>query len=125
DIGRAKHHVHLLFYIVFDDEIGQRVGDALAEAVRRGVKCRLMVDAVGSWRAFNRLVPELRAAGVEVVNMLPVHPFRRKLARLDLRNRRKIAVIDGMVAYTGSQNIVDANYGHKDLTWHDMMLRLT
>ena len=56
--------------------------------------------------------------------MLPVNFIRRGLARIDLRNHRKVAVIDGRIGWTGSQNIVDPSYGHKDLVWHDMMLRL-
>jgi cardiolipin synthase len=55
--------------------------------------------------------------------MLPVGLVRMWFARMDLRNHRKLAIIDGQIAYTGSQNIVNASYGHKDLEWHDMMLR--
>ena len=72
-----------------------------------------------------RLAKELQRQGVELHPMLPVNLFRRKAARIDLRNHRKIAVIDGRIGYTGSQNIVNANYGHKDLAWHDMMVRVT
>lgn len=125
DIGKAEHHVHLLFYIYADDDTGRRVGDALKEAARRGVTCRALVDAVGSAQMLKRLAPELREAGVEVYAALPVNPLRRQVARIDLRNHRKLLVADGRVGYTGSQNIVDASYGHKDLAWHDLMARIT
>jgi cardiolipin synthase len=125
DIGAAEHHIHLLFYIFADDETGRRVADALFRAVGRGVKCRVLVDSVGSARMLKRLGPQMAQRGVELHEVLPVGIFRRRMARIDLRNHRKVAVIDGRIAYTGSQNIVNADYGHKDLAWHDMMARLT
>ena len=67
----------------------------------------------------------MQARGIHLHTMLPVGIFRRKMARVDLRNHRKLAIIDGRIAYTGSQNIVNASYGHKDMAWHDMMVRLT
>lgn len=125
DIHQAQHHVHLLFYIFANDETGRRVCDALVEAQKRGVACRVLADATGSWGFFKRqgLATYLRANGVRVYELLPAAPLRRRLARLDLRNHRKLAVIDGHIAYTGSQNIVDADYGHKDLRWVDLMGR--
>ena len=125
DIDAAENHVHLLFYIYVADGTGHRVADALRRAVDRGVACRLMVDGVGSRRMLKTLAPELAEYGVEVYAALPVGLFRRRMARIDLRNHRKIAVIDGRVGYAGSQNIVSANYGHKDLAWSDLMVRLT
>ncbi len=124
DINSAQRHVHLLFYIFRDDATGNRVADALIRAERRGVQCRVMVDEVGSWRVFGSLGAKLRAGGIDVVHAMPVNPIRRQFARIDLRNHRKLAVIDGKVAYTGSQNIVDADYGRKHLAWHDLMLRI-
>lgn len=124
DIDAAERHVHLMFYIIADDAVGRRVADALAHAASRGVKCRVLADAVGSRQFFKRLAPEMRRAGVEVHEMLPVNFIRRGLARIDLRNHRKVAVIDGRLGWTGSQNIVDPTYGHKSLVWHDLMLRL-
>jgi cardiolipin synthase len=125
DIDQARHHVHLLFYIFWDDETGLRVIEALGRAVQRGVTCRVLVDAVGSRRPYRGLAAQLTARGIHFHAMLPVGIFRRKMARVDLRNHRKLAIIDGQIAYTGSQNIVNASYGHKDLAWHDMMVRLT
>ncbi|MBN8644069.1 MAG: PLDc N-terminal domain-containing protein [Planctomycetes bacterium] len=107
DIDGAKSRVHALFYIFEDDRAGREVGEALKRASARGVKVRLLVDAVGSRPMLRRFAPELRAAGVEVRDMLPVTPFRRRLARIDLRNHRKIVIVDSAVAFTGSQNIVD------------------
>jgi cardiolipin synthase len=124
DIDAAEQHVHMMFYIYADDAIGRRVSDAIVRAAGRGVACRVLADAVGSRRFFKRLAPDMRAGGVEVHELLPVNFIRRGLARVDLRNHRKLAVIDGRIGWTGSQNIVDPSYGHKRLVWHDMMLRV-
>jgi cardiolipin synthase len=97
----------MLFYIFEADETGRRVADALARAARRGVECRVMMDAVGSKHGLRGLAPGLRKEGVEVQEMLPAGLFRRSTARFDLRNHRKIAVMDGCIGYTGSQNIVN------------------
>ncbi len=110
DIDAAQHHVHLLFYIFAADETGQKVAGALERAQRRGVSCRVLMDAVGSSGGLRHLAPELRKAGIEVLAALPVNFLRRNAARLDLRNHRKIAVIDGRIGYVGSQNIVNPGF---------------
>ena len=125
DIDEAKYFVHLLFYIFADDETGRRVAEALIRAEARGVTCRVLVDAVGSRSMFKTLGPELARAGVEVCEMLPVGLFRRRMARMDLRNHRKLAVIDGQIGYTGSHNLINASYGRKDLIYHDLTMRMT
>ena len=127
DLDAAKHHVHLLYYIFRNDEIGYRVCDAIARARQRGVTVRLLADAVAS-RPFLRgtCCSELREAGVQVRAALPVAPLRRSFARLDLRNHRKLTVVDGRVALAGSQNIVNADYGHKKAgAWVDLSARFT
>jgi cardiolipin synthase len=124
DIDSAQHHVHLLFYIYEADETGGRVAKALLGAAARGVSCRVLMDAFGSKRGLRRLGPALRAGGVETVALLPVGLFRRKAARFDLRNHRKIVVIDGHLGYVGSQNIVNPGFvkGHPN---EEIMIRLT
>lgn len=115
DIDGAVSHCHLLYYIYLCDTAGTAISEALLRAVKRGVACRLLVDGVGS-RAFLKsdLCERLRAGNVQVVEALPVNLLRRPFARVDLRNHRKIAVIDGRVAYCGSQNITDTHFrSHK------------
>lgn len=124
DIDAAQGHVHLLFYIFATDETGQRVCASLERAAARGVKCRLLVDGQGSRRFVRKMSRRMRKSGIELYRALPVSLLRAAVSRIDLRNHRKIAVIDGRVAYTGSQNIVDVGYGHKDLRWYDLMVRL-
>ena len=110
DIDAARDHVHLLTYIFEDDATGRRVAEAIERAARRGVTARVLADAVGSKRGLARLGPGLRAAGVEVIPLLPVGLFRRGTARFDLRNHRKLTVIDGAIGYVGSQNIVEPEF---------------
>lgn len=127
DIDRAQKHAHLLYYIYEADDTGRRVGEALVRAVKRGVTCRLLADAVGSRPLFKSdLLRALTRAGVHVVPMMPVDILRRGLSRIDLRNHRKLAIIDGLVAFTGSQNIVNDDYGHyRAGCWIDMSGRFT
>jgi cardiolipin synthase A/B len=124
DIDSAKQHVHLLFYIFLADESGQRVGKALVRAAKRGVKCRVSMDAVGSREGLQRLAPLLRSEGIEVLEMLPVGLFRRNAARFDLRNHRKVVVVDGTTGYTGSQNIVNPEFV-KGYPNEELMVRVT
>ena len=110
DIAAARNHVHILTYILGEDATARRIAEALKLAVKRGVTCRLMVDAVGSKAGLRALGPGLRSDGIEVVELLPVGIFRHNAARFDLRNHRKIAVIDGAIGYVGSQNLVGPDF---------------
>ena len=124
DIDRATNHVHLLFYIFADDRTTAPVVEALGRAAGRGVRCRVLADAVGSRSGLRTLRPRLTALGVEVHEMLPVSFFPWRKARVDLRNHRKIAVIDGRVGYTGSQNLVAAEF-KEGLSYEDLVARVT
>lgn len=116
DIDGAKDHVHMVFYIWVEDTCGRRVGEALMRAKARGVECRVLVDGVGSWAFINGpLWNQMRGAGVQLLEALRVNWIRRPFARLDLRNHRKITVVDGRIGYCGSQNIHDT--GFKSPRW--------
>ncbi len=104
DIEGARRHVHILVYIFADDEVGHRVTQALIRAAGRGVMCRVLADAVGSHWSSRNLLRKLRKGGVAAHLILPFG--WRRLARADLRNHRKIVVVDGEVGYIGSQNII-------------------
>jgi cardiolipin synthase len=126
DIEAARSHVHLLYYIFASDETGLRVAEAVARASGRGVTCRVLVDDAGSKFAFSRAESILRRAHVRTRRMLPVSLPRMLLARLDVRNHRKLAVIDGAIAFVGSQNIVNAGVGPRRRgEWRDLTVRLT
>lgn len=123
DIDAARHHVHLLFYIYADDPTAGRVTAALERAARRGVACRVLMDAVGSRLPLRMLGPRMTAAGIQVHAVLPLGVFKRSIARIDLRNHRKIAVIDGRIGYTGSQNLVASGF-KQGLTFEELMVRV-
>lgn len=129
DIDRAVHHCHLLYYIWMPAGRGVLVGEALIRAAARGVECRVLVDAVGSGRFLRSdLAARMRSGGVRVAAALPVNPFRTLLSRMDLRNHRKITVIDGHTAYCGSQNLTDETFRsrkrRKTGPWIDTTVRI-
>jgi cardiolipin synthase len=124
DIDRAKSHVHLLYFLFVADTATAPVIAALGRAVQRGVVCRVLVDSVGSRSGLHVLLPKLAALGVDVREMLPVGLLRFRRARLDLRNHRKIAIVDGQVAFTGSQNLVASDFV-AGIVYEELVLRLT
>jgi cardiolipin synthase len=125
DIDTAERSANLLYYIFADDEVGARVAHALEQAAQRGVTCRVLMDGLGSRRALKTLAPRMRAAGVEVHELLkPGGVLRRGIARFDLRNHRKIVVIDQRVGYIGSQNLVDKAF-KKGLIYDELVARIT
>ena len=130
DIDAAQHHAHLLYYIWSTQGVGpRRVGEALVRAVKRGVRCRVLVDAVGSADFLRSpLASAMRKDGVRIVAALPVNPVRAIFARVDLRNHRKAAVIDGRIAYIGSQNLNDSTFNVKGSggpgPWIDATVRI-
>lgn len=128
DIQQAREHVHISFYIWLDDHHGGEVAEAVVAAARRGVACRVMADALGS-RAFihSPRWQQLRDAGVRLIATLDDVPRLGHLAvgRVDLRNHRKIVVIDNRIAYCGSQNCADPAFRIKPrfAPWVDIFLR--
>ncbi|WP_413989579.1 cardiolipin synthase [Labrys okinawensis] len=128
DIDGARDHVHILYYIWLDDQTGISTSQAIIRAAKRGVHCRIMADALGSsafigsehWQA-------MRDAGVEAVAALPLPRLRTLFTanRLDLRNHRKITIIDTRICYCGSQNCADAAFLPKArfAPWVDILLR--
>ncbi|MEF2071317.1 cardiolipin synthase [Consotaella aegiceratis] len=123
DIDAARRHVHLMFYIFSLDETGERVLAALERAEKRGVECRLLIDAIGSLTWSRAIARRLKDTGVECHVVLPIRLVGR-VTRADLRNHRKIAVIDGRIGWVGSQNIVDAE-GEADAPNQELMARVT
>ncbi len=129
DIDAANDTVHILCYIWLEDKTGTNMAHAVIRAAKRGITCRIMVDGLGS-RAFvkSELWRQMDAAGVQLAVALPIDkPIRTILtSRLDLRNHRKITVVDGKIAYCGSQNCADPEFRPKAkyAPWIDIQLRL-
>lgn len=126
-IEQARKRCYLLFYICNQGGLVDPLLEALMQAAKRGVHCKLLLDSVGSHDFFNGEFPEkMREAGVEVVEALPVGALRLLFQRQDLRMHRKLVCIDDHLAYTGSMNLVDPAYFKKDQgvgEWVDLMVR--
>lgn len=123
EIREAKAHIHLEYYIVRNDDIGNEIKDILIEKATAGVEVRFLYDGVGSWRLDDRYISEMRQAGIE---MLPFSPVKLPLMnnRLNFRNHRKIIVIDGNKAFVGGLNIGDEYLGRNQYFgfWRDTHL---
>lgn len=128
DMDAATGHIHLLFYIWLTDRNGTKVIEAAKRAARRGVKVRALADDLGS-RALikSQQWQDMIEAGVDARRALPIrnimlHPFT---GRIDLRNHRKVVVIDGRITYCGSQNCADAEFLPKREfgPWVDLVVR--
>jgi cardiolipin synthase len=123
DIDMARQHVRLLVYIFVDDCTGRKIVAALARAVARGVACNVLLDPVGSrsWR--RRTLTALRRAGVDARETLPVTLWRPR-DRNDMRNHRKLFIIDGLIGYAGSQNLIAKDFRPR-ITNLEMEVRVT
>ncbi|WP_104092457.1 cardiolipin synthase [Arthrobacter sp. GMC3] len=132
EINTATAFVHVEFYIVSFDATTKGFFAALEAAVARGVIVRLLLDHVASVRTsgHKETLAELQRIGVRWSYMLPVQPLRGKYQRPDLRNHRKLVVVDGRVAFMGSQNLIDRSYNSpknikRGLKWQELMTRVT
>jgi len=117
-IDGARDHVHLEYYILRADAQGRRFLDALIRAVKRGVRVRLLFDAFGSRSLRRRVLAPLVRAGGYVAPFLPLDPIRRAWA-INLRNHRKLTIIDGEVGFMGGVNV-----GDEFIAWRDVHLRV-
>jgi cardiolipin synthase len=124
-IRAAEHHVHLEFFIFQYDNLGRQFLELLAEKARSGVEVRLLYDAMGSRRIGWWRLRMLRRAGGKHAAFLPLNLLRRRL-QVNLRNHRKILVVDGKVAFTGGLNIGDEYLGLNARLgyWRDTSLRV-
>lgn len=120
----AENYIHMQYFIINDDEIGCEIRDILVDATRRGIKVRVLYDAIGSWKLGRKYARSLKEAGVQCRSFMPfsLPMFRRKM---NFRNHRKIIVVDGAIAFTGGLNIGDEYLGKGPLGyWRDTHARL-
>lgn len=130
-IREAEHYVHVEFYILQSDVSTDNFFRAMEEATARGITVRVLLDywANRGKPFYKATTRRLDAMGAQWHFMLPVQPLKGKYQRPDLRNHRKLVVIDGKVAFTGSQNITDSTYNlrkniRRGLHWVDLMARV-
>ncbi len=127
DIKAAKESIHLEYFIIKECEIGNKIKNALIERAKEGVKIRILYDDVGCWRFwFNRkFFNEMRCNNIRIEPFIP-DKFPILGGKLNYRNHRKIAVIDGNIGYTGGINIGDEYLGKnkKFGYWRDTHIRI-
>lgn len=124
-LQQAKHHIHLAYYIVRDDQLGNQIKDILIQKAREGVCVRFLYDGVGSFDLRKRYIEELRENGVKILPFAPVHLLFLN-SQINYRNHRKIIVVDGQIGFMGGLNIGDeylgkvAHFGY----WRDTHMML-
>ncbi|MCK2035628.1 cardiolipin synthase [Microbacterium sp. SSW1-49] len=130
-IRTAQAYVHVEFYILQSDEATDNFFRALEEVCARGVEVRVLLDHwANRWKPrYRETIRRLDAMGADWHLMLPVQPLKGRMQRPDLRNHRKLLVVDGVVAFLGSQNVTDSTYNlpkniKRGLHWVDLMVRL-
>ena len=124
EIDKAQRYVHIEYFALSFDDDTQIVFDALECAHKRGVKVRVLLDHLGSrkYPHFKKMRKWFTKVGIEYHLVLPLRFFGSKYTRFDLRNHRKIVVIDGQVGFTGSQNMIKRNYFRKDSLYYDELV---
>jgi len=110
-IAAAKHHIHVLYFIIQPDSSGRMLRDALTERAKAGVEVRVLYDDIGSWKMKPEFFRPLTDAGGRVHEYRPVRFSRFRTFYANFRNHRKIVVIDGEEAFTGGINIGDEYLG--------------
>ena len=124
EIRRAEHHIHLQYYILCDDRTGRQLRDALVAKAREGVRIRILYDDVGCSGVRKAFFESMRREGIEIHAFLHVR-FPRFTSKINYRNHRKIAVIDGRVGFIGGMNIADRYvYGTDWGIWRDTHFRI-
>jgi cardiolipin synthase len=129
-VNSSTKSVHVEFYILSLDRTTAPFFDALEAAIKRGVDVRVLLDHIASVRSVGHRKTARRLTRMHAKwhYMLPVRPLRGQWQRPDLRNHRKLLIIDGVIGFTGSQNFIDSSYNKKGnikrgLHWKDLMVR--
>ncbi len=124
-IATARQYVHLEYFIFRSDATGNRLLDLLTQKAKERVEVRLLYDSMGSWHLKSRSLRPLVEAGGQVEGFLPLNPLH-SLIRINLRNHRKITIVDGRIGFTGGMNIGDDYLGKNPALgyWRDTFVRL-
>ncbi|BAP58774.1 cardiolipin synthase [Candidatus Tachikawaea gelatinosa] len=128
DILLARNSIKMIFYIWYPGGLADEIAKSLILASKRGISCKLILDSVGSFCFFKSFwAKKMRDAGIDIVAALKINIFRIFSRRIDIRQHRKIVLIDNNIAYTGSMNLADPFYfkqKKKVGQWIDIMIRL-
>lgn len=124
DIDQAKEHIHIFYYAIGNDRIGNSMKEKIIDRVKHGVKVRLIYDGLGCNKTNAVYFNQMIEAGVEVRTFLPLS-FPRVLKSINYRNHKKIVIIDGKMAYTGGINVKDEYIdGLKWGKWNDIHFKV-
>lgn len=124
DIDGAKEHIHIFYYAIGDDRIGNKLKNRLIDKAKAGIKVRLIYDGLGCNKTNQVYFKQMIEAGVEVETFLPLR-FPRALRSINYRNHKKIVIIDGRMAYTGGINVKDEYLdGLKWGKWNDLHFKV-
>ena len=124
DIENAKQHIHIEFYIIEDDTVGNELRRLLIRKAQEKVRIRVIYDYLGGFRLSDAYIKSLRNAGVFIQPFLPFN-LRFGYGKINYRNHRKLVVIDGKIGYTGGINIANRYiYGNRLGKWRDTSVRL-
>ena len=124
DIKNAKEHIHIEFYIIENDSVGNRFRELLKQKAREGVRVRVIYDYLGGWKLPISWRTSLQNAGVYI------HPFLAadnifRFSLLNYRNHRKLVIIDGRIAYTGGMNLANRYiFGNHLGLWRDTFIKV-
>jgi len=99
-LSKARHHIHMEYYIIEDDQTGNRLKEILLERRNAGVEVRIIIDDVGSWGLSRKYIRDLKQAGVDIYPFMEVR-FPRLTGKVNYRNHRKIVIVDGHTGWTG------------------------
>lgn len=123
DLKKAQHHIHVEYYIIRSDTIGNRLIDILCDKAKEGVDVRVSYDYVGS-ELTSKLIKKMRDCGIAIQPFMPVW-FPNLTRKLNYRDHRKIVVIDGAIGYVGGINVSDTYVnGLNETYWRDTHLRI-
>jgi cardiolipin synthase len=132
EVRTAERYVHVEFYIMSWDSTTNDFFEALADVAARGVTVRLMFDHIGTVRipGYRNMIKKLNQTAIEWHPMLPIQPLQGKWQRPDLRNHRKIVVVDGRAGFVGSLNMIDASYHNRrheraGRQWRELVMRVS
>lgn len=124
DIDNAQEHIHIFYYAIGDDRIGNKLKNRLIDKAKAGVKVRLIYDGLGCNKTNLVYFKQMIEGGVEVETFLPLR-FPRALRSINYRNHKKIVIIDGRMAYTGGINVKDEYVdGLKWGKWNDLHFKV-
>ncbi|MEJ8776990.1 cardiolipin synthase [Pseudogracilibacillus sp. ICA-222130] len=125
DLENAKNHIHLLYYIIRQDQLGTKIADVLIQKAREGVEVRFLYDDMGSRGLSKKFLQRLERENIQVGAFFPPKVGKINF-KVNFRNHRKLAIIDGEVGYIGGFNIGDEYLGHSEKFgyWRDTHLRV-